>query len=157
MNLPESAQHAEEMADPARSNGKGRRRVRVVAAILASSLILLILAAAQFLGHKLRARETITTMAKLSTVLHSHQPSSLSKEDLERLLKEAEVESVKLNDGWGRPLLLGVAREDPGGRFVYSVRSLGRDGEEGTCCLGWIEDIDQDAVLEGGDWKQVWK
>ena len=68
----------------------------------------------------------------------------------------AEGNSALLLDGWGNRLAINIANS--GGALGYSVRSLGRDGIEGTCCQRVSgTDWDVDAVFENGEWRQVWR
>lgn len=56
-------------------------------------------------------------------------------------------------DRWGRPFEIEPA---PGVDPPYRLRSLGRDGKRGPCCQLVVESWDDDAVLEGDTWLQVW-
>ena len=80
---------------------------------------------------------------------------SASMEDMEAQIA-AEGNSALLLDGCGNRLAINIANS--GGALGYSVRSLGRDGIEGTCCQRVSgTDWDVDAVFENGEWRQVWR
>ncbi len=101
----------------------------------------------------LNAKMTTTRMIELMGVLESDQPIDVDRSSIQRLL-EHEHRLSWLEDGWEHPLL--VTRQIAGGRAVYTIVSLGRSGRRSRCCTKWVASWDENAVLEGKDWLQVW-
>lgn len=102
----------------------------------------------------LRAIVTETRMRELMDILNAEQPARVDPESLRPLLaKKNRLDCGE--DGWGN-LLLIERRIRAGKEPLYVIVSLGRDGRRGTCCQKWVDDWNDDAVLAGKDWLQVW-
>lgn len=99
---------------------------------------------------ELKAKTTATRMLDLMQVLEVEQPSTLDPEHL-RSLAVKYNRLGDLNDAWGRPLL--IERSDT----TYTIISLGRSGRRGTCCRKFVASWDENAVLSGSTWLQVWR
>jgi hypothetical protein len=101
----------------------------------------------------LHAKTTEARMRDLMQVLKGEQPERVDPVSLQSLL--AEYKRTKwLQDGWGRPFV--IERKIEGGQAHYTIISLGRDGRRGPCCRKWVEHWDDNAVLSGDSWLQVW-
>jgi len=101
----------------------------------------------------LRAKETESKMRELMELLDAEGPVRLDSESIRSLLvRNKRLEW--LTDGWGGTLLV-QRNEREKGRYV--VISLGRDGRRGSCCKRWVSNWDDDAVLSGDEWVQVWR
>ena len=105
------------------------------------------------LREPLRAKTTETRMMQLMNVLDAEQPDHVDPESLKPLLAKYN-RSECLTDAWGRAFLIERKGSEAGGR--YEVTSLGRDGIRGSCCKSWTANWDDDAVLLGDQWLQVW-
>jgi hypothetical protein len=100
--------------------------------------------------NRLRAKTTETRMKMLMGVLDSEQPRRLDTASLKEVVARYNRSEV-LTDGWGQDL---VVEQDQGG---YRITSLGRDGRRGSCCTARVHgQWDEDAVLSGQSWLQVW-
>jgi hypothetical protein len=86
-------------------------------------------------------------------VLDAEEPQRVDPEALRQLL--AKYHRLDwLEDGWGRPFL--ISRSQDRLHAKYTIISLGRDGRRGACCQRLVCSWDDDAVLAGKDWLQVW-
>jgi hypothetical protein len=127
--------------------------------VLAIIAILAILWAARTLGFfwgmrdPVHAKTTEARMLQLMSVLEAEQPQRLDAESLRPLLEKYH-RSECLTDDWDRPFLITLQQR--GGKPFYTITSLGRDGRRGPCCRARVESWDDDAVLAGPDWVQVW-
>ena len=101
----------------------------------------------------LRAKTTTARMVYLIGVLDSDEPAKVDTESIRSLLAR-ENRLAWLKDAWGRPFV--VERKEENGQPHFTVISLGRDGRRGSGCQRWVENWDDDAVLSGKDWLQVW-
>ena len=106
------------------------------------------------LWHDLKAKKTVTEMVRLERALTVAELTDVDPESLEQLVSTSEV-PLSLVDGWGRLFIVEKHMEEE--RVFFSVRSLGRDGRIGKCCQKWADDWDDDAVIAGGEWQQVWR
>ncbi len=101
----------------------------------------------------LRAKTTETRMSYLMGVLDAEKPMTL---DLQRLrplaAKYNRLDCLK--DGWGRPFVIERGAQDRASG--YTIISLGREGRRGSCCKKWVGSWDENAVLSGSQWLQVW-
>lgn len=102
----------------------------------------------------LRAIMTETRMRELMDILNAEQPERVDPDSLRPLLAKNDRLDCR-EDGWGN-LLLIERRIQAGREPLYVIVSLGRDGRRGTCCQKWVDDWNDDAVLAGKDWLQVW-
>jgi hypothetical protein len=101
----------------------------------------------------LRTKETESKMRELMELLDAEGPVRVDPESIRSLLvRKKRLEW--LTDGWGGTLLV-QRNEREKGRYV--VTSLGRDGRRGSCCKRWVNDWNDDAVLSGDEWVQVWE
>jgi hypothetical protein len=105
------------------------------------------------LREPLRAKTTTTNMIFLMGVLDSDQPEKVDSESIRSLLARGK-RSYWLKDDWGRPFV--IERKEENGQPRYTIISLGRDGRRGSCCQKWVDNWDDDAVLSGKEWLQVW-
>jgi hypothetical protein len=106
------------------------------------------------LREPLGAKRTTARMTWLMGVLDVEQPRHLDPYSLRQILaKYNRLDCQK--DAWGRPFLI-EHHEQAGDRVRYVVVSLGRDGKRGGCCKKWVANWDDDAVLSGNEWLQVW-
>ena len=133
--------------------------LRRVAVALAAAVAVLVLAVgvhfAVWLNQKGHAKTTVTRMARLETFLVAFQPADTSIASLSELARR-EHYGVDFRDDWGHDLAISAA-SGPNGRYIYTIRSFGRDGQPGPCCNGVLRgQWDQDAVLSDGKWLQVW-
>lgn len=96
--------------------------------------------------------ETVTCMKYLMDALAVQTPPA-TPAGL-RSAAESLVSARCLEDRWGHPFEIEPA---PGVEPPYRLRSLGRDGQRGPCCRRNVDGWDEDAVLEGDTWLQVWK
>jgi hypothetical protein len=101
----------------------------------------------------LRAKTTTVRMVYLMGILDSDEPAKVDTESIRSLLAR-EKRLAWLRDDWGRPFV--IERKEGNGQARYTIISLGRDGRRGSCCQKWVENWDDDAVLSGKDWLQVW-
>jgi hypothetical protein len=110
----------------------------------------------QDLLNKSRAKETVTHIRSISSLLQLERPPKVDAHYLSQMLAKYGVGKSYLLDGWNRPLMVQIIPGRDGMRH-YRVISLGRDGRLGTCCRRFLEqDWDEDAVIEDGAWKQAW-
>ncbi len=124
--------------------------VGVTAAVLAAAVQFVV-----WLTQKGHAKTTLFRMARLEAFLVTFQPADTTIASLLEVARREQYE-VDFCDGWGNDFIVSVAPE-PEGRYAYTVRSLGRDGQQGACCTGVIRgQWDDDAVLSNGKWLQVW-
>lgn len=122
----------------------------------AAAIVLLFLSTFYFYEtrQRLKAKLTTTRMNQLADLLRAIEPEGIERAGLERLNTNARREPSSLEDGWGNPLLVERTNSEPP---RFRVISLGRDGKKGDCCQRWVHgQWDEDAILEGKDWKQVW-
>ena len=103
---------------------------------------------------RLRAKKTVTDMKSLASALNAYEPDSTDAVALRRLIEESEA-PLLLKDAWGSDFVVQRI-ENAGGDVSYSVRSLGRDGKEGSCCQRWVTGWDEDALIVDSEWVQVW-
>jgi hypothetical protein len=101
----------------------------------------------------LRAKKTETRMVELMGVLDTEQPMRFDDNSLRPILAKYNRLDC-LRDGWERPFV--IERKKEAGQIRYTIISLGRDGLRGACCRKWVADWDNDAVLAGKEWLQVW-
>jgi len=92
-------------------------------------------------------------MLELMGVLEAELPQHLDDESLRPLLAKYNRQEC-LRDGWRRRLLI-ERDQDP--RHPYTIISLGRYGRRGGCCRRWVYNWDDNAVLSGMEWRQVWQ
>jgi hypothetical protein len=102
----------------------------------------------------LRAKTTETRMRELMSDLDAYKPDRVDTASLRSLLLAKGGFVDRLEDGWGRPLVIEHVFRD--GRPRYTIISLGRDGRRGPCCKQATYSWDDDAVLSGDQWLQVW-
>jgi hypothetical protein len=105
------------------------------------------------LKEPLRAKTTEARMLDLMGVLEAEEPQQLDPGSLRRILAKYNRLECAL-DAWGNPLIVEAVKN--GWHPNYTVTSLGRDGRRGSCCQKFVESWDDDAVLSGKDWLQVW-
>jgi hypothetical protein len=105
------------------------------------------------LRNPLRAKTTEARMLALMGVLEAEEPQKLDPETLRPLLEKYNRLEC-LEDAWGTPFVIERSQENQ--HSQYTIISLGRDGRRGTCCKKWVEDWDDDGVLSGKQWLQVW-
>ena len=105
------------------------------------------------LREPLRAKTTMTNMIFLMGILDSDQPEQVDTESIRSLLVR-ENRLAWLKDSWGRPFV--IERKEENGQPHYTIISLGRDGRRGACCHKRVANWDDDAVLSGKEWLQVW-
>lgn len=96
---------------------------------------------------------TLTRMNRLMSALAGAPPKDLSAASLDELAVSFNQPNSTL-DAWGQRFLV---TEAPGADPPYEIRSLGRDGRLGSCCQGFVDNPDEDAVLRGGTWLQGWR
>lgn len=96
---------------------------------------------------------TIVRMRDLMSILLAEQPRNVAPGTLQPLLQKYGREEC-LKDAWDNPFQV-QARETPDG-VVYRIRSLGRDGEAGSCCQPFVSSADADVILENEAWLQRW-
>lgn len=101
-----------------------------------------------------KAMTTEARMRELMGVLEAEQPDGVDPESLRPLLaKYNRLEC--LEDAWGRAFVIERTAQSKKEQR-YRIISLGRDGQRGKCCKKWVESWDEDAVLSGNEWLQVW-
>lgn len=92
-------------------------------------------------------------MTALMPYLDTYHPDRVDTASIRSLL--ARVGRLDLlKDGWNRPLVIEHVFKDE--RPRYKIISLGRDGQRGPCCRQVVYNWDDDAVLSGDEWLQVW-
>jgi hypothetical protein len=101
----------------------------------------------------LHAKVTETRMRELMRILDNEQPLSVDSESLRKIV-ERNKHGDLLKDAWGSDLVIERDVHETG---RYTIISLGRDRRRGICCRRWVSDWDDDAVLSGDEWLQVWK
>jgi hypothetical protein len=113
---------------------------------------------AVYLVNAARAKESLTSMSQLSTILQAEEPSNISSSALlSEFLSQRGFNPDILIDGWGHPLQIERIHRADQNLTTYRIRSFGRDGEPGPCCAGVVpRDWDTDVVVENGVWKQLW-
>lgn len=126
--------------------------------LLSGAIILTLILAWDFhvywpLRDPLRAKTTEGRMRDLMSVLEAEQPQRLETESLRSILAKYNRAEC-LEDAWGTPFLIERSKADR--QLRYTIISLGRDRRRGACCVKWVENWDDDAVLSGKDWLQVW-
>jgi hypothetical protein len=103
-----------------------------------------------------RTSKPLTTIARMGQLAPFLQDSEdHSPEALGPLLARYN-RSECLADAWGRPFIIEPVEVDSGER-VFRITSLGSDGERGPCCRGLVTSFEEDAVLQGDVWLQIWK
>lgn len=120
-------------------------------AILCSIITLFVLESQR----ELKAKETGTQLRQLSYYameVSETQPCDISC--LKRVLAEHGRDEI-LIDSWGNPILLELKSRD--GQVVYHFRSFGSDGKKGRCCDKFVDSYAEDAVIENGEWLQIWR
>ena len=131
---------------------------RVIVALAVAITVVVLAAVVQsvlWLNQKGHAETTVTRMARLETFLVAFQPADTTVTSLAELAKR-EHYGLDFRDGWGHEFAVSAA-SGPNGRYIYTVRSFGRDGQPGPCCSGFLRgQWDQDAVLSNGRWLQAW-
>lgn len=126
----------------------------VILALVAVTLVVWLAWISSEIRNELRAKTTETRMLLLMRVLEAEKPTRLDADSLLPLLPKT-YGSESLIDAWGHPLLIQSSSHD--GRIKkYKIISVGRDGRRGGCCRKWVADWDDDAVLLGNEWLQVW-
>jgi hypothetical protein len=101
----------------------------------------------------LRAKTTETRMSDLMGVLDAEEPRDLGLRHLRPLAaKYNRLDCLK--DGWGRSFVIERGAQSRTSR--YSIISLGREGRRGSCCKKWVASWDENVVLSGSQWLQVW-
>jgi hypothetical protein len=96
---------------------------------------------------------TVECMQSLMSALEVEMPSQVSTEKL-REVGDRNGASHCHTDGWGNSFEVELA---PSANPPYRIRSLGRDGKRGSCCQLIVENWDEDAVRDGGQWQQLWR
>jgi hypothetical protein len=135
---------------------KGERSLRFVVAflaLLAACLAVPFGYGAWVLWQTGKPLTTITRMRDLAPFLldsEDHSPEALGP------LLARYNRSECLADAWGRPFIIEPVEVDSGER-VFRITSLGSDGERGPCCRGLVAFFEEDAVLQGDVWLQIWK
>ncbi len=121
-------------------------------AILVSFVALLAWSSVEYwrIREPLHAKVTVTRMCELMYVLEDEQPTRTDAKSIRRLL-EKERRPELAEDDWGTGFV--VERNSQG---KYVIISLGRDRRRGSCCTKWVSSWDEDAVLSGNEWLQVW-
>ena len=104
-------------------------------------------------SERLHAKTTVTRMGEIMILLEE-QDGPCESDCLRQLIEEHERLDL-LTDSWGHPIrvTMEVHEDEPP---TYRVRSLGNDGKEGDCCVRWVDNFADDAVLQGNTWLQVW-
>ncbi len=102
---------------------------------------------------ELRAKTTIGRMGHI--ILFLEEQDGLCNSDCLRPILEKHDRLDLLTDRWGHPFQITWEGEPE--NPTYSVRSLGKDGKKGDCCVRWVDDFADDAVLRGHTWLQVWR
>jgi hypothetical protein len=97
---------------------------------------------------------TIGCMPNVTSILLAERPRDFDPESLAPLFAKYDREDC-VRDGWGRPFVIEVSGIR-GSDTAFRVISLGRDGKRGPCCKAFVDDWDDDAVLEGDVWVQRW-
>lgn len=107
---------------------------------------------------KTKAHETMGSMRNLSTTLEASELDTAEVSAIQTLLaREGLSEIVPLQDAWGNDFVIEIEQGDSDPNFrTFSIRSLGRDGSVGSCCRPKTRDFDDDALIVGGKWQQVW-
>jgi hypothetical protein len=134
-----------------------KSKIKSVFMYIVAALVVSLLTAAAYniwtLREPLCAKLTESRMKALMNVLDVYRPDKIDPESLRPLLAKHGGADL-LKDGWSRPLV--VERTVKDGRPLYTITSLGRDGRRGPCCKPVVFNWDDDAVLAGDKWLQVW-
>lgn len=132
------------------------RAVRIAALVTALAVLIVAIWFGLILREVAQAKVTVTNMARLHSFLEVFQPAVVDRQSLLELAVQKGTR-VYLVDGWGEELRVSIVGEQEGKR-LYEVRSFGRDRTEGPCCRGLVGDEwDEDAVIRGGKWLQIWR
>jgi hypothetical protein len=136
---------------------QGLSRGQKIALLVVAVTLLLLIGGAAAAYWRVRdlflAEQTVSDMSSLMMLLDSDQPDRVDPASIRAMLAK-ENRSVWEDDGWGRPLV--VLRQIKAGQPAYTVISLGRSGRRGPCCMPRVSSWDDNAVLAGKDWLQVW-
>lgn len=131
-------------------------RFPIIIAILALMLGVAVLTLGRDILNKARAKETVTHMRRVVSLLQLERPAVVDVQYLRNMLAKHGVSPLYLLDGWNRPLVVEVLTDEDGVQ-IYRVISLGRNGRLDTCCRRFLkQDWDEDAVIENDTWLQVW-
>lgn len=99
---------------------------------------------------RVKAKATTAQIQTVATILLIEKPQDLSRENLQELANRYNQPNV-LNDAWGNPLIV----EYRDGHYI--VKSLGRDGRDGGCCVQPPDATpDTDLIASDGVWRQIW-
>lgn len=100
------------------------------------------------------AKTTVTRMRQLHGVLQAADQQDLSEGGIRSSLVEyGRLECAA--DAWGHAFKVERVSSEP---LRFRITSLGRDGVKGSCCRAVVgENWDEDAVMEGDKWLQIWR
>ena len=102
-----------------------------------------------------RAKRSRVQVRTLANILELEKPPSISPEIVRELLGQYDRAGYEI-DAWGNPLEVSVLPSETG-EPKYRVISLGRDGQADTSFKRFVAgEWDRDAVMEAGEWIQVW-
>jgi hypothetical protein len=132
------------------------QKTKMLVILLSSALVVLVGWCVHVyldLRNPVRAKTTEARMLALMGVLEAEEPQKLDPETLRPLLEKYNRLEC-LEDAWGTPFV--IERSQTNGHSQYTIISLGRDGRRGSCCKKWVGSWDDDGVLSGKEWLQVW-